>query len=550
MVDFETPILFIEFPGTERRFRSNTRALNWEGSMKILLYNPDNGITRNFMPHLWMFLLQSLTPKEHEVILIDGNAKAMTRPELVQFCKDEDIGLVGIGAMTRMVARAYLVADSLREAGFKVVMGGPHVTECADEALGKDGGPRHADAVALGEADETWPLLVADAARGELKEIYQPEIDPKGNDKKPNLQPYPHIPWETLDLDQFSLVPKFFQPMLSRMGQGWGKFFVVPIETGRGCPYGCEFCTVTGFFGDSIRFRTNESVVEELLRLKARAKKEKGQMAVFFIDDNLAINKKRLKSLLRDMIAAEATLPWVAQISANLLEDEELVDLIAQAGAKWIFIGMESIDPANMADVNKTFSKPANYPAVLEGLRKRNIYAITSFIFGMDNDTTGVADRTVDEIESWAPGLPVFGQLTPFPATPLYTRLEKAGRLKRVKHWLDFAPFVMAHDPLKMSIEDAKKETFAAWSRSYSPERNQQAIEQIREAPIDTRIGHLVARLFFRGIYFPQMSKWAWVRLLYDNRRPIISLSREGLRTWRAARKRQRREVRAVHTVQ
>ena len=518
--------------------------------MKILLYNPDNGITRNFMPHLWMFLLQSLTPKEHEVILIDGNAKAMTRPELVQFCKDENIGLVGIGAMTRMVARAYLVADSLREAGFKVVMGGPHVTECPDEALGKDGGPRHADAVALGEADETWPLLVADAARGELKEVYQPEVDPKGNDKKPNLQPYPHIPWETLDLDQFSLVPKFLQPMLSKMGEGWGKFFVVPIETGRGCPYGCEFCTVTGFFGDSIRFRTNESVVEELLRLKARAKKEKGQMAVFFIDDNLAINKKRLKSLLRDMIAAGATLPWVAQISANLLEDEELVDLIAQANAKWIFIGMESIDPVNMADVNKTFSKPANYPAVLEGLRKRNIYAITSFIFGMDNDTTGVADRTVDEIESWAPGLPVFGQLTPFPATPLYTRLEKAGRLKRVKHWLDFAPFVMAHDPLKMTIEEAKKETFDAWARSYSPERNQQAIEQIREAPIVTRLGHLIARLFFRGIYFPQMSKWAWVRLLFDNRRPLISLSREGVSTWRAARKRRRREVRAVHTVQ
>ena len=74
--------------------------------MKILLYNPDNGVTRNFMPHLWMFLLQSLTPPGHEVVLIDGNAKAMTREELVQFCKDEGVALVGIGAMTRMVARA------------------------------------------------------------------------------------------------------------------------------------------------------------------------------------------------------------------------------------------------------------------------------------------------------------------------------------------------------------------------------------------------------------------------------------------------------------
>ncbi|MCV4614231.1 hypothetical protein OFM04_30480, partial [Escherichia coli] len=100
----------------------------------------------------------------------------------------------------------------------------------------------------------------------------------------------------------------------------------------------------TGFFGDSIRFRTNESVIDELLRLKARAAKERGQIAVFFIDDNLAINKKRLKSLLRDMINANATLPWVAQISANLLQDEELVDLIAESGGRWIFIGMESID--------------------------------------------------------------------------------------------------------------------------------------------------------------------------------------------------------------
>jgi radical SAM superfamily enzyme YgiQ (UPF0313 family) len=500
--------------------------------MKILLYNPDNGITRNFMPHLWMFLLQALTPAEHEVVLIDGNAKAMTRAELVEFCRTENIGLVGIGAMTRMVARAYLVADALREAGIKVVMGGPHVTECPDEALGKNGGPQHADAVALGEADSYWKKIVEDAANGELKEIYQPESDDKGNDLKPSLQPYPHIPWETLDLEQFSLVPKFLQRTMSKFGAGWGKFFVVPIETGRGCPYGCEFCTVTGFFGDSIRFRTNESVIEELLRLKRRARNEKGQIAVFFIDDNLAINKKRLKSLLRDMIAAEAQLPWVAQISANLLADEELVDLIAEAGGKWIFIGMESIDPANMADVNKTFSKPANYKDVLDGLRRRNIFAITSFIFGMDNDTVGVSDRTVDEIESWSPGLPVFGQLTPFPATPLYTRLEKSGRLKRPKHWLDFAPFVMAHEPLKMTIDEAKAETFNAWARSYSPERNWEAINSIKDVPIEARISHLVARLFFRGIYFPQMNRRAWVKLLLENRKTIFSLTREGLKTW------------------
>ncbi|MBI4852417.1 MAG: B12-binding domain-containing radical SAM protein [Acidobacteria bacterium] len=505
--------------------------------MRILLYNPDNGVTRNFMPHLWMFLLQSLTPPEHEVILVDGNTHAMNEEELVNFVREQKIGLVGIGAMTRMIAKAYRMADALRAAGILVVMGGPHVTEVPDEALGRNGGPRHADAVALGEADETWPIIVEDAAQGQLKDIYEPKADLSGKARKPSLQTYPIIPWEKLNLTQFNLIPKFFHPLLKGLGEGWGSFHVVPMETGRGCPYGCEFCTVTGFFGDSIRFRTNESVIEELLSLKARARKEKGQIAVFFIDDNLAINIKRTKSLLRDIIKAEAQLPWVAQISANLLRDEELVDLIAESGGKWIFIGMESIDPINMKDVNKGFSKPSEYGSVLARLAQRNIYAITSFIFGMDNDTLGVAERTLEEISSWPPGLPVFGQLTPFPATPLYERLEKAGRLARPKHWMDFAPFEMAHAPLKMTVAEAGQEVRYAWSNSYSPERNAFAIDSISDKPIQYRISHLIARFFFRGIYFPQMTKQAWLDLFFQNRRVIYSLAKEGVKTWQKTKK-------------
>lgn len=205
--------------------------------MKILLYNPDNGVTRNFMPHLWMFLLQALTPPEHEVLLIDGNAEPMSDAELVRFVLKNKIGLVGIGAMTRMIAKAYRVADAVRAAGVPVVMGGPHVTEIPDEALGRDGGPRHADAVALGEADETWPRIVEDAARGQLKEVYTP-TDDFGQERKPSLQEYPRIPWDTINIDQFNRIPPFAKPVMEHFRTEWETFHIIPIESGRGCPYG------------------------------------------------------------------------------------------------------------------------------------------------------------------------------------------------------------------------------------------------------------------------------------------------------------------------
>jgi radical SAM superfamily enzyme YgiQ (UPF0313 family) len=500
--------------------------------MRILLYNPDNGVTRNFMPHLWMFLLQALTPEGHEVLLIDGNAQPMDEAGVARYVRENNIGLVGIGAMTRMIAKAYRVADAVRATGVPVVMGGPHVTEMADEALGRNGEPRHADAVALGEADETWPKIVEDAAAGKLKDLYAP-VDAFGQERKPTLQPYPTIPWDTINLAQFNLIPKIAKKTLGRIGAGWGTFRIVPVESGRGCPYGCEFCTVTGFFGDSIRFRSNKSVVDELLLLKARATSEGGQIAVFFIDDNFAINVKRTKSLLRDIIAAGAQLNWVAQISANLLRDEELVDLIAASGGKWVFIGMESIDPTNLADVKKGFNKPGEYAAVLERLAQRNVYAITSFIFGMDNDTPGVAERTLKEIRTWPPGLPIFGLLTPLPATPLYKRLEAAGRLTRPKHWQEFIPFEMAHTPLRMTIAEAHAEVKYGWASAYSAEAIGKAVDSLEEKPLGHRINIFLARICFRGIYFPQMGVLAWLKLISDNRRTIFSLMREGFATWR-----------------
>jgi radical SAM superfamily enzyme YgiQ (UPF0313 family) len=500
--------------------------------MNILLYSPDNEVTNNFMPHLWMFLLKSLTPEGHAVFLVDGNSQRLNEKELVQYIREKNVGLVGIGAMTRMIRKAYRMADAVRAAGVPVVMGGPHVSELPEEALGRDGGPRHADSVALGEADQIWPTIVADAERGVLQETYA-ALDAAGEARKPSLADYPEIPWDRMDLDQFNLIrhfPKWARWMLSYVGMSWQSFHLFPVETGRGCPYGCEFCTVTGFFGDSIRFRSNDSVVTELLKLKSLEKRQKGKIVVFFIDDNFAIDPKRAKSLLREIIARNAQIPWIGQISMNLLRDEELVSLIAQSGGKWIFIGLESIDPETLKSIRKGFNKPEHYGEILERLARYGVYAITALIFGMDGDRPGVAKRTLEVIRSWPPGLPVFGLLTPYPATPLYERLALAGRLTRPKHWLEFKPFSMDFSPAGISSEQAEAEVREAWRESYTPAANARAMRLLESGNLPDRVIHLLSRLAFRGIYFPQMNRKEWVRVLFQNRSSILRVIAQALK--------------------
>ena len=163
-------------------------------------------------------------------------------------------------------------------------------------------------------------------------------------------------------------------------------------------------------------------------------------------------------------------------------------------------------------------------------LAARNVYAITSFIFGMDNDTVGVAERTLEQVRTWPPGLPIFGLLTPLPATPLYKRLEKAGRLTRPKHWQEFIPFAMAHTPLKMTIDEAHEEVNQGWREAYSPAALAAAVDSLRDQPLGYRINIFLARLCFRGIYFPMMGKMAWVKMLAQNRRTIFKLVREGFK--------------------
>jgi len=230
------------------------------------------------------------------------------------------------------------------------------------------------------------------------------------------------------------------------------------------------------------------------------------------------------------MIARGAVVPWIAQVSANLLKDEELLDLIAESGGKWIFIGMESIDTENLAGVHKSFNKPEDYRGVIDSLASRGIYAITSFIFGMDGDKPGVADRTVDQIESWAPGLPVYGLLTPYPATPLYDRLAEEGRLTRPRHWLDFRPFRMAFTPDGITVDEAEREVHRAWSRSYSVRAVSASLLKIRNRPFKEKVVMFCAKMVFRGIYFPQMSKTRWAALVTRHGWTLGRLVSEGLR--------------------
>jgi hypothetical protein len=118
------------------------------------------------------------------------------------------------------------------------------------------------------------------------------------------------------------------------------------------------------------------------------------------------------------------------------------------------------------------------------------------------------------------------------PATPLYKKLEAAGRLTRPKHWQEFIPFEMAHTPLKMSIAEAHAEVKAGWAQSYSPEAMAHAVASLKDKVLGYRINIFIARMCFRGIYFPQMGPLAWIKLIYQNRRTIFSLVKEGFATW------------------
>src|SRR5262245_4423289 len=281
--------------------------------MQILFYIPDNRVTKNYMPVLWPWLLKALTPEEHSITILDSNAEKLPPAEVAARAKKQGIDLVGIGAMTRTVGSAYQVADELRKVGISVVMGGPHVgsdsnflqpdpQEIVKEAL------QHCDSVVVGEADEIWPQLLKDFQDKNLAPVYRA-------DKKPDLKNYPRIPWEQANLKQFTIIPGVMKSLVRYSGFHEFDFNLTPMETGRGCPYGCDFCTVTNFFGDKVRIRSIPGVVDELLQLK-----DLGRTFIFFVDDNFAIYDKfghidpdykdRSRRLMQAIIDSKSKIRW------------------------------------------------------------------------------------------------------------------------------------------------------------------------------------------------------------------------------------------------
>lgn len=471
--------------------------------MRILLYVPDNRITHSYMPTLWPQVLKALTPSGHSVTTLDGNVVRMSPEELAEYVRRGGYDLVGIGGMTRTIHRSYAVADSIRSLGVPVVMGGPHVTEEPEEAL------EHANAVACGEADDLWPQMLSDFDSGKLQPIYR-------SCDKPSLENYPKIPWEQTDFRQFSVLPRWANKALRLFG--WERFDVniSPMETGRGCPYRCDFCTVSPFFGEKVRFRTNESVVEELKLLERL-----GRTIVFFVDDNFAINPRRAKSLLRAMIDAGVRIPWVAQISMNLLRDQELLDLMKASKCVCVFMGLESVLPESLAEVSKSFNKPEQYGHIIGELQRRGIYCVTAFIMGIDPDRPGVARKTWDVVRNWPPGFfPVFSQLTPLPGTPLYKSLHEQGRLEE-RHWMNYRPYGAAFTPKHMTPKELEHEVRTAWSLAYSPAGVLRRVQRMKEVRFVSKLIYVFATLAFRGIYFRQMTFRTWLRIAWDFRHSL-----------------------------
>lgn len=335
-----------------------------------------------------------------------------------------DADLVGISCITGTAQRGYAIADRLRARGIKVVLGGVHATLLPDEAA------QHADTVVIGYAEHTWPELLRDFARGELKSRY---FRPTGR----SLAGIPHARRDLLKRKKYSTVNS--------------------IEATRGCPHKCDFCAVPAAWANTYAHRPVEEVVAELATFVGKH--------ALFIDLSPVEDVVYAKSLYRAMIPLG--IRWVGLATTRIAEDAELLKLAADSGCKGLLIGFESVSQATLNETHKHFHSAEKYAEIVRRLHDHGIGIQGCFVFGFDNDDESVFEQTVEFVDRARIDLPRYAVMTPFPGTGAFRQLEAQGRLLH-KNWSLYDVEHVVFEPRRMSPERLQEGLEWAWRQSYS----------------------------------------------------------------------------------
>lgn len=388
--------------------------------MQIELIAPSiyNGkkIGKGFLyPPMGLMTVAAMTPPEHTVSITDEN--------ISEIDYDTDADLVGISAMTASAPRAYEIAKRFRENGKKVVLGGIHPSLMPEEAS------EYADAVAIGEAEGTWPRIISDLQNGGLERLYKSDTYPEGST----------IPLPRYDL----LAPNTY----------WVKSMV---QTTRGCPFNCNFCSVTRFFGGTFRVRPIRDVIEQIRLLKSKF--------VGFVDDNIIGNMKYAGELLKALIKEK--IYWAGQASVNVARNLKLLKLLRKSGCKGLFIGFESVSKHSIAEAGKSQNRVREYRESIKILHDHGICVEGAFIFGFDSDDTSVFDQTVDFCFNSKIDLVQFAVLTPFPGTELFEKLKQEDRILTYD-WSKYNMSNVLFRPKKMTPEQLYEGWLGAYRRFY-----------------------------------------------------------------------------------
>ena len=353
-------------------------------------------------------LLTALAPPEHSVKIVDE----AFAPDTI----DEKVDLVGITVMTDLALRAYQIADTYRQRDVKVVMGGIHAMVLSGEAL------QHADAVVIGEAEGVWPKLLSDAASGTMQKFYC------GN-KITNLDRMP-IPRRDLYPDPLR---RGYTPV------------AIGIETARGCPYDCEFCSIGSVMSRQYRARPVLEVMGEIESIDSPY--------LFFVDDALAFNRPGAKRLFMEMMPQQRK--WAGQGPVSLAEDLELLRLMRRSGCVGLLIGFESVQKEAHNGMKKIRNLKIDFSEAIRRFHGEGIAILGAFIFGFDHENKDVFDQTLEFIIECRLDCMELRILTPFPGTRLYSRLLKEGRLFIPNWWLQgYAPDTLLFQPKGMKAEE------------------------------------------------------------------------------------------------